>query len=376
MARTFRDPQEEIEFIGQVEEELERLTLEGVIEPEPVGAVRSHYDARRAELAAALSGGGRIFSAETIAKRGTVTWVAWIGVAIVVMAALVFAQQGWYMMARPGRLAILGGFTAAFFAAAWYLIARAEMRRTGLAVLSLAEGVLLITIAYAIDVYGLVGFGGIGVADTTAILAFGTLLFGFTAWKLDEPWMYYIAAALAVATTQAGIEWAYDHWERSLVAAYLEVDAGEWARLAYSRAMMRLAANTAASLMTLGIGWLYARKFDWQHANPLVFSGTLWLICTFVAIDEAIIPGDADGWLGLIVALGLLWLGLARQKKAIAIAATIGFAAALTRVEGEYFTSFITRSATLTVLGVALIVMAVLFERRRKEILGKLGEWQ
>lgn len=375
MARTFRDPQEELEFIGQVEEELERLHGEGVLAREPVDNVHTHYDARRDELAAALSGGGRIFSAETIAKRGTVSWVAWIGVVIVVMAALVFAQQGWYMLARPGRLAILGGFTAAFSAAAWYLIARADMRRTGLAVLSLAEGLLLITIAYAIDLYGFVGYGGIGVADTTAILAFGTLLFGFTAWKLDEPWMYYIASALAVATTQSGIEWAYYHWQDSLMVTYDWNDT-EWRRLTYSRGLVSLAVNTLGATALLVAGWLHARQSDWRHANPQVFSGTLWLIGSFVAIEGILIPGDADGWLGLIVALGFLWLGLARQKKAIAIAATIGFAAALTRVEGEYFTSFITRSATLTVLGVALIVMAVLFERRRKEILGKLGEWQ
>jgi len=373
VARTFRDPQEEIEFIGQVEEELERLSGEGVLEREPVDSVHAHYDARRAELGAALSGGGRIFSAETIAKRGTVTWVAWIGVVIVVMAALVFAQQGWYMLARPGRLAILAGFTVAFFGSAWFLIAKAEMRRTGLAVLSLAEGVLLITIAYAIDLYAFVGYRGIGVADTTAILAFGTLLFGFTAWKLDEPWMYYIASALAVATTQAGIEWAYYHWQDSLTFTWNEA---EWRRLTYSRGLVSLVVNTLGATALLIAGWLYARSSDWRHANPLVFSGTLWLIGSFVAIEWVLIPGDADGWLGLVIALGLLWLGLARQKKAIAIAATIGFAAALIRVEGEYFTSFIARSGTLTVLGVALIVMAVLFERRRKEILGKLGEWQ
>ncbi len=374
MARTFRDPQEELEFIGQVEDELAHLNAEGVIGTECVRNATAHYEARRAELSSALAGGGRIFSAEAIAKRGTVSWVAWIGVAIVLAAALVFTEQAWGVLLRPGRLAVLMGFTVALSAGAWLLYGKLAMRKTGLAVLSAGEGMLLISIAYAFDMYGFFGHAGIGPADTTVILAFGAALFAATAWKLDEPWMFYVAAGLAVGATQAGIEWGLYTFRKPL-DAYL-FDQKQWDHITYVTGWYTLVCNTLASLLLIGAGWLYAVRRDWHHANPLVFSGVLWLIGTFAFIESSLLPGDYDGFIALALSIGLLWLGLARQKKALAIAATVGFTAALVRVEGEFFDDFASRSATLAVLGLALIVAAVLFERRRKEILGRLGEWQ
>lgn len=371
MARTFQDPQEELAFLDEVETELDHLAATGVLDADQVERAHGHYATRRADLARALSGGGRIFSAEVITKRGTVSWIAWVGVAIVLIAALVFAEQTWSLLMRGGRLGVLSGFTAAFAIGAWYLYARTGMRKTGLAVLVLAEGMALVTAGYGYDMASL---DWPDPAMWMLLFGAGAVLFGVTAWRLDEPWLYYFAAASAVGCAQAAIDLGFNAWNERIIAdTFSEKD---WRAYDTAHSWWMLAVHGTLGVLTLAASAWYARARDWRHANPVAFAGTLWVIGALVTISDTLLPGDFDSLPALAVALGLLWLGLAKQKKAIAVAATIGFAVTIFRVEVELFTSAALRTGSLLVLGVTIIALAVAFERRRKEILGKLGEWQ
>ncbi len=375
MTSRFKDPQEELAFINEMETELSRLVLEGLLREEDITAAREHYATRRAELEVALtSPSGRILPTKAITHRGTITWIAWVGVALVFVAALVFIGQSWELIGPAGRMGLLLFFTAAFYAGSWYLYTRTGLRRTAIALLTLSTGMVMVDIAYFANWQNLGYMEGNGADVAVVIFLVGTALFAFWAWRLDLPLLSYIAIACALSAANSAIEWGFSGWNETLGASST-YDEKAWDTYWLVRGAWALGVNAVLGAVLGVVGWIWGHLKGWRHATPLLFSGTLIFLMALVTIHEDLIPTDADGFLALFAALLLLWVGLASQRLAVSVASTIGIAAAVFRIEFEFFDEFLFRTLTLFVLGILIIAAAIVFERRRREVLDRLGSW-
>jgi len=373
MTRSFDDPQSELESIAAIEAEFERLESEGLIEGDALARARESYGLRRGVLQDALSGGSRIIPDEALARSRTAGWVASLGVVAVVIGAAVFAVDSWEALGQWGRGGALALFAAAFFVAAHQVYRRTRLRRSALALLLAANAVLLA------DLYHVAGVVGLDKTVTTDVVmtfvaSIGVALACVWYVLLREQVFLYMGSALFVFAVNAGGGWllssfrppdvtdTYAGIDRSLAFATLE-------------AWLRFAGNAVIGAGLLAGGWLAGKAAGWRVGDPYLLVGSLTVILAFAALS---LPGAATptwwGWLCLAVSVALLWLGLSRQRLVVTVSGTIGFVASLARLESEFFSGSVQQTVSLLVIGAAVIGLALLVERRRRDILRRVGD--
>lgn len=372
MTRSFDDPQSELEFIAEIEGEFERLESEGLVESGALARARESYGLRRTVLESALSGGSRMIPDEALARSQTAGWVAALGVVSVVIGAMVFAVDSWEALGQWGRCGVLALFAATFFAAAHLVYRRTRLRRSGLALLLAANAVLLADLYH---IAGVVGLDKTITTDGVAALVASIGVASACVWYvlLKEQVFLYMGSVLFVLAVNAGGSWAlWAFRPPDAVDTYAGIDRG----LAYAalEAWLRFVGNALIGGGLLVGGWLAGKAVGWRVGDAYLLVGSLTLVAAFSTLS---VPGAGAlswwGWLCLTVSVALLWLGLSRQRLVATVPGTIGFVAALGRLESEFFHGVLAQSVSLLLIGGAVIGLALLAERRRRDILRQVG---
>jgi hypothetical protein len=372
MTRSFDDPQSELEFIAEVEREFDRLVSDGLVDDAALKEARSYYDTRRAVVRGALSGGSRVISDEALVRSRTTAWVAALGVTSVAIGAVVFALESWDALGQWGRCGVLALFAAAFFAVAHLVYRRTGLRRSGLALLLAANAVLLA------DVYQIAGAVGLDRSVTTdgvatLVAAFGVGLACVWYVLLREQVFLYMGSALFVLAANAGGSWLLSSFRPTdVIDGY--ADTGPGLAFAVLEAWVRFVGNALIGGGLVVGGWLAGKAAGWRVGDPYLLVGSLTLIAAFVGL---FVPGAGAlswwGWSCLAVSVVLLWFGLSRQRTVLTVSGTIGFVLSLARLENEFFGGALERTVSLLVIGGSIIGLALVVERRRRDIIERAG---
>jgi hypothetical protein len=372
MTRSFDDPQSELEFIAEIEAEFEHLESEGLVESGALAGARESYGLRRTVLESALSGGSRMIPDEALARSRTAGWVAALGVASVVIGAAVFAVGSWDALGQWGRGGVLALFAAAFFVAAHLVYRKTRLRRSGLALLLAANAVLLG------DIYHIAGVVGLDKAITTdgvatLVASIGVALACVWYVLVREQVFLYMGSTLFVLAANAGGSWLLSSFRPpDAVDAYPGI--GGSTAFAALEAWLRFAGNVVIGGGLVIGGWLAGKVTGWRVGDPYLLVGSLTMVMAFSSLS---VP-DAGalswwGWLCLAVSAALLWFGLSRQRLVVTVPGTIGFVASLVRLESEFFHGVFAQTVSLLLIGGAVIGLALVAERRRGDILRRVG---
>lgn len=402
MAR-YTDLQQELDAMLRTEEELRDLSSKGVVDAAAVEAVRRHYDDRRAEIDAVLSGTKSGLSKSAVAKSSTVPVIAWIGIVLSVAAVIAAAASVWDTVGPWGRLAMLAVPALGCYVASHLLHRRPETERLAFMVLAGANVLLVSTLVYVANEWELGRDDLFGQDVGFAIATFTTGLAAFWARRLDSTvYRLVTVAALTVAlTVGGGLIWAnerielnrrdeafWSQWNEEHEGGKEVPVEGEWqdpyaygegkeladAREALARkeSVVTVSLVVLAGLLVFAVGSRAIGKRGWRVANPYLFGGTLMPIGALVSLHPDVVPGELDGFIPLLVSLAVLWYGLRSQRGAVTIGAVAGFFPALTRTLGEFISDTFTRALVVGALGIVIVIVALRFERYRTRVLKTL----
>ncbi len=350
---------DELGKIDYLLDELARAVERGDTPRETYDALAPRYLERRAELVAAITAGGApraaagggvpgaltaampraaaggVAPAPAIATRAPhphreVRWtqvLAYTGAFLVVVAAAIFTVAVWETVSTTAKLAFLGGFTAAFYAAgAW--VWRAGLRGTSVALTAVGSALLLFDGWIAIDGYGLAGPWpwAVLLLVLSAVYWFTETrlsgrFFGVTGAAAQVGWWWLLGQGLGwtPAPRLAGIAVVALGWslaaervrgreEFASLASVLRIAAPVTAALASAGILADVAigpprwaevasAGVAAVALTAVLDRAGAR---WRGAGALG-----WLVLLVVTVS--MIPGDGAGWghVGVLAAAAL-----------------------------------------------------------------------
>jgi hypothetical protein len=286
-------------------------------------------------------------------------WTAALGVAAILVAGLVAAAATWGVLDPWGRAAVVLAVAAAFFVLAHLVYRTTPLRRTGLALLLVANLVLLADFYYACVVADLASWvTADGVATLVAVVALALAVVWYA--LLREAAFLYMGAGAFVLLANAGIAWTLAALGWSAAPGASE------SPLAAVESWMLLGANAviAAVVAAAGFGWPGHGDDGRSRVAPVVAVAAIVALVTF--------PPDAArtlswwGWVSLAVSVAVLWYGLTHERTVVTISAIAGVAVSVVRLEGAFFTGVLAQSVSLVAIGVVLTVLAFLAARTRR----------
>lgn len=398
----YADVNEELQAIELFEDEAAALAAGGVIDDSSVDAIRAHYAARRAEIASAVSDGRRGITRSAAASSTTVPIIAWIGIILVIGAAITIATYVWRDATSWQKVAILLVPAIAAYVISHLLYRQERTQRVGFALLGGANALLVSSLIVAAGEYkwgyDLYNGADVGVGISLFALALAVL------WivRLDSDFYRLVAIiALAVALTAGNsLLWSGPEAEvnAQVNAAWDEINQGApgvpekdpnfdyaahekriaeieqprvdlWKHKSMSHA--GLFAGAGIAIVAFG-AWLERRR-NADDAKVYHYGGTGLFIIAFMLLNNDIIPSAYDSLIPLILSLVAVWFGLHTERGPFVLAGLTMFLPTLILALTGFGDNLGAIAAILGALGAIAIVIATRAERYRTALLDSIS---
>jgi hypothetical protein len=330
-------PTEEVSMVQDLQERLDRWTSAGLLDAAQAAAI-ARFEAANPDPGASADTAGPPAPRSAARQVLPAEAVGYVGAALVFSAIAWMLSEVWMDLTAGGQLALIALVTVLLFGGG------AALARTTSAPLQRLTSVLLL--------------GGLAGAVWCAAIIGGELVD-----LPDDVLAVSLAATLAVLAVPL-----YLLRPRALPQA-----AALAAIVALAVTLLLLPDLTPAPwvfglvLWTIGLGWLLLSLGGFLPPTPVsgVFGATLALIGSQVAAADTGI-----GWLvlGALTAAGLVALALWRDTLHHLVVGAIGLFVVVPRLAFELFGDTIGAPATLLVIGLLLVALAVGLGRAGREI--------
>lgn len=398
----YSDVNEELAAIESFEEEAGRLAHDGVIDDASEAAIRAHYGVRRAQIQKALAEGGKGISRSAAASSQTVPIIAWIGILLVIGAAITVATDVWRDASSWQKVAILLVPAIVAYVISHQLDRRERTKRVGWVVLAGANALLVSALVVAASEYewGIDRFNGNDVGLGVALFAVALCVLWIIRLDSDFYRLLGIVALTFALSFGVNLAWAERETainERANVAyeqfnkeyeKFLEenpdalapdqqkaIDAIEAERTAMwkSKSISLTAVFAVAGALIVAFGSWLERARNAKDARMYHLGGAALFIVAFMVLQNDIIPTAFDSLLPLILSLLAVWFGLHTERSAFVLAGLLMFLPTLILAFTGFGDNLGAIAGILAALGAIAIVIATRAERYRTALLDSIS---
>ena len=398
----YADVNEELAAIESFEEEAGRLAHDGVIDKASASAIRAHYDVRRAQIHRALAEGGKGISRSAAASSQTVPIIAWIGILLVIGAAITVATNVWRDASSWQKVAILLVPALASYVISHQLDRRERTKRVGWVVLAGANALLVSALVVTAAEYewGIDRFNGNDVGLGVTLFAVALCVLWIVRLDSDFYRLVGIVALTFALSFGVNLAWteaetaindranaAYDRFNKEYEKAIeanpeatypdhsKEIDTIEAERSAmWKRKSVSLTAVFAvAGALFVAIGSWLEKVRNAKDARMYHLGGTALFIVAFMVLQSDIIPTAFDSLLPLILSLLAVWFGLHTERSAFVLAGLLMFLPTLILAFTGFGDNLGAIAGILAALGAIAIVIATRAERYRTALLDSIS---